>query len=98
MPSKDPRRSALPSARARAAAFAAILIAGLSGGLIGYAFVNVQCLEGCSTASGVGAIVGALLAAGGVAVVSVLALRAMGEWRRINEAAAATEDARRDLP
>lgn len=77
--------SALPSRRARALAFSAILVAGLCGALIGSSFVSLQCEGGCETSSGVGAIVGGLLAAGGVAVVAVLVLRAMGEWNRIKE-------------
>ncbi len=78
--------SALPSRRARALAFAAILVAGGAGGLIGSSFVNLQCRGDCTTPSGIGALVGAAAAATGVAVVSVLVLRAMGEWRRITEA------------
>ena len=78
--------SALPSRRARALAFAAILVAGVSGGLIGSSFVNLQCRGDCTTPSGIGALVGAAVAATGVAVVCVLVLRAMGEWRRITEA------------
>jgi hypothetical protein len=66
---------------ARILAFVAILIAGVLGGLIGWGVVDLQ--GGGSTASGVGAVVGALVAAGGVAIVAVLVLRAMGEWRRI---------------
>ncbi len=82
MPPSDQRPlSALPSSRARALAFVAILVAGICGGLIGSSFVNLQCRGNCSTASGIGALVGALAAAGGVAVVAVLVLRAMGEWR-----------------
>jgi len=73
--------SALPSRKARGLAFAAILVGGLCGGLIGSSFVRLQCEQDCTTASGVGALVGALVAAGGVAVVAVLVLRAMGEWR-----------------
>jgi hypothetical protein len=73
--------SALPSRRARALAFLAILVAGVCGGLIGSSFVNLQCHGDCSTASGIGAVAGALAGAGGVAVVAVLVLRAMGEWR-----------------
>ncbi|MDQ1444780.1 MAG: hypothetical protein QOI20_1244 [Acidimicrobiaceae bacterium] len=69
--------------RARALAFAAILVSGVVGGLIGYGFVDIQCEGDCATPNGIGALVGALLAAGGVAVVAVLTLRAMGEWRRI---------------
>ena len=65
--------SALPSGRARGLAFAAIVVAGVCGGLIG-----------------------ALLGAGGVAVVAVLVLRAMGEWQRI--AAEQGEDAEGDEP
>lgn len=75
--------SALPSRRARALAFASILVAGLCGALIGSSFVSLQCETSCSTASGVAAIVGGLLGAGGVAIVAVLVLRAMGEWSRI---------------
>jgi hypothetical protein len=33
----------------------------------------------------IGAVVGAVLAAGGVAIVAVLALRAMGEWRQLRD-------------
>ena len=78
--------SALPSSRARALAFLAILLAGLSGALIGSALVSVQCTGDCGTATGLGTIVGALAAGGGVAVVAVLVLRAMNEWRQIKEA------------
>ena len=38
--------------------------------------------SGCDAWSGGGAVAGAVVAAGGVAVVSVLVLRAMSEWRR----------------
>ena len=44
--------------------------------------------SGCGGAkAGLGALVGALLAAGGVAVVAVLVLRAMAEWRTIQNRA-----------
>lgn len=66
-------------------AFAAILLAGACGALIGYAFIDLQCQGECGTASGLGGVVGAAIAAGGVAVVAVLVLRAMGEWRTIRE-------------
>jgi hypothetical protein len=66
---------------ARAVAFAAVLVAGLCGLLIGRALVDVQCTGNCDVASGVGAVAGAVMAAGGVAVVAVLVLRAMSEWR-----------------
>jgi hypothetical protein len=77
--------SALPSVRARGLAFVAILFAGLAGGLIGGSFVHLTCHGDCGTAEGVGAVAGAVFAAGGVAIVSVLVLRAMGEWRRIRD-------------
>ena len=77
--------SALPSAAARALAFVAIIVAGVCGGLIGYAIIHVQCRKGCATPEGVSALVGAAIAAGGVSVVAVLVLRAMGEWRTIKE-------------
>ena len=61
--------------------FVAILIGGLCGGLIGYAFTDLQCSEGCSNLIGISAIIGALIGAGGVGVVSILVLRAVTEWR-----------------
>lgn len=82
----DPRRqplSALPSTAARAVAFAAIIVGGVCGGLIGYGFMDLS--GSGSTGSAIGALVGAVLAAAGVAVVAVLALRAMGEWRELND-------------
>ena len=60
-----------------------LLGTGLCGGLIGYSISGLQCDSGCGTRSGVGALIGAILAAGGVAVVAVLVLRAMAEWRVI---------------
>ena len=75
--------NALPSTGARVAAFAAIVVAGLCGGVIGYAFMDLQ-TEGDNTVLvGLGMVVGALVGAVGVAVVATLALRAMGEWRTI---------------
>jgi hypothetical protein len=62
-------------------AFVAIVVAGLSGAAIGYGLVGVGCTGDCSTVSGVGALLGGLLAAGGVAIVAVLLLRSMAEWR-----------------
>src|SRR5688500_14292323 len=86
MPKAERPVSALPSPFARALAFAAILVAGGCGALIGWSFIDVQCgppAENCATSQGVGAVVGGLMAAVGVAVVSVLTLRAMGEWQTI---------------
>lgn len=75
--------TALPSTGARVLAFVAILVAGFCGGVIGYAFVDLQCSGGCTVQAGIGALVGAVGSAVGVAVVATLALRAMGEWRTI---------------
>lgn len=87
-------RTALPSVGARLLAFALILLAGTAGGFIGYSFIDLQCEGDCTVQTGLGALVGAVLAAGGVAVVTVLTLRAMGEWKTIQERAAARPDDR----
>ncbi len=47
--------------------------------------MDLQCEGQCATPEGIGAIVGALSAAAGVAVVAVLTLRAMAEWKRVSE-------------
>ncbi len=73
--------TALPTVKARAVAFLTIVVGGLCGLLIGAALVRIQCSGSCSTPAGLGALAGAVLGAGGVAVVAVLVLRAMGEWR-----------------
>jgi hypothetical protein len=78
-----PTPTALPSVGARVLGFVAILVAGAAGAFIGYAFVDLQSTGDNTLATGLGALVGALLAAGGTAVVVVLTLRAMGEWRTI---------------
>jgi hypothetical protein len=82
-PGSDYSPSALPPLGARIAAFAAIIIAGACGGLIGWALVDVSCTGDCAVTAGLVGLAGAVIAAGGVAVVAVLALRAMGEWRTI---------------
>lgn len=75
--------SALPSPVARVIAFVSILIGGVAGGLIGYALVDIQ-YDGDGVAPlGIGLLVGAVLAAGGTAIVAVLVLRAIGEWKSI---------------
>lgn len=89
--------SALPSTTARLLAFLAIVVGGVCGGVIGWSVTDLQCGpepragaeqtvdeddDGCGTIAGIGAVVGAVVGAGGVAVVAVLVLRAMAEWRR----------------
>jgi hypothetical protein len=75
--------SALPSPAARAIAFASIIAAGVAGALIGYSLVRIQCDGDCGLPLGIGILVGAISAAGGMSVVAVLVLRAIGEWREI---------------
>ena len=79
--------SALPSRVARALAFVSILVGGFAGGLIGFALVKVQCNGSCDLEQALGAGIGAVAAAIGTAVVAVLVLRAMGEWREIQDRA-----------
>lgn len=88
-----PIESQLPSVTARALAFGAIVVAGVCGGLIGYAVTDLSCVDGCGAGPAIGALVGAAIAAIGVAVVAVLALRAMGEWKTIQQRDAARADA-----
>lgn len=59
------------------------MIGGTAGGFIGYAFVDLQVTGDAPLWTGLGALIGALAAAIGTAVVVVLTLRAMGEWRTI---------------
>lgn len=77
--------SALPSPLARALAFAAILIGGLCGGVIGYGLVSVQCDGDCALALGLGILAGAVVSAVGMSIVAVLVLRAAGEWRELSD-------------
>ncbi|MEY2446194.1 MAG: hypothetical protein QOE00_2774 [Ilumatobacteraceae bacterium] len=79
----DDPLSALPPPRARAAAFVAILVGGLAGGLIGYTLVKLQCHGACATQRGLGSLFGAIVAAIGMSIVAVLVLRAVGEWKEV---------------
>jgi hypothetical protein len=62
-------------------AFMAVVVAGLSGAAIGFGLVDVGCTGDCGTLAGLGALLGGLVAAGGVAIVAVLLLRSMAEWK-----------------
>jgi len=77
--------SALPSTTARVVAFVSILVAGLAGGTIGYALVDVQCTGDCAVPTGLGMLIGSLSFAAGMSIVAVLGLRARGEWRERND-------------
>ena len=81
----DRALSALPSVGVRIAAFAAICLSGLAGALIGYSLIALQCDGDCGVAKGLGLLVGALTAAVGMAIVAVLVMRALGEWREISD-------------
>ena len=83
VPDTDAPLSALPPPKARLAAFIAILLGGLAGGLIGYTLVKLQCHGTCATQRGLGALFGSIVAAVGMSVVAVLVLRALGEWKEI---------------
>ena len=89
--------SALPPVYARVLAFASILVGGAAGGLIGYAFADLGGFAGAAV--GLITFLGAVVGAGGVAVVAVLTLRALGEWetirRRDEERQSAGRGARR---
>jgi hypothetical protein len=63
-------------------AYLGVVLAGLFGGAIGYGLVNVSSTGGTAVEKAIGALVGAIVAAVGVGIVAVLALRAMAEWRR----------------
>ena len=73
--------SAAPPVAARVAAAVAIGLAGACGGLVGYAVTDLQCSDECTALAGSLGLLGAVLAALGVGIVAVLALRAMAEWR-----------------
>ncbi|MGH9187940.1 MAG: hypothetical protein ACRD0U_19365 [Acidimicrobiales bacterium] len=77
--------SAAPPVGARVLAFVAIMVGGACGGFIGYAIVDLQCTGSCTVPKGIGMIAGATAGAIGVAVVAVLVLRAMAEWRTIHQ-------------
>lgn len=88
-PAGDRPLSALPSVGVRIAAFAAVCLSGLAGALIGSSLVSLQCDGDCGLATGIGLFVGAVIAAGGMAVVAVLVMRAIGEWREVEDRAEA---------
>ena len=78
--------SALPSVAARVIAFVAILLGGAGGAVIGYSFSHIQCHHGgCVTGDGIWMVVGSLVGALGVAIIAVLSLRAVGEWRTVQK-------------
>ena len=92
-PSSQGLPDASPPIWARIAAAASIIIAGVAGGLIGWSVVDLQCTsEDCGTTAALVGLATALICAIGVAVVAVLTLRAMSEWKAIE----ARDQARRE--
>ena len=87
--------SALPSPMARIVAFLSIIAGGFAGAVIGHALVDVQCAGDCTTGRGLGILIGALSTAGGMSVVAVLGLRAIGEWRQLGDRTDASSPQRR---
>ena len=87
MTTPDPDRplSAIPPVGVRIGAFVAIILSGFAGGLIGYSLVHLQCDGDCALPEGIGLLVGAVMAAGGMAIVAVLVMRALGEWRETTD-------------
>jgi hypothetical protein len=47
--------------------------------------IDIQCSGDCGTPLGIGIFIGAVVGAAGMSVVSVLVLRAIGEWREMND-------------
>ena len=70
----------LPSRWAYVLAFGSVVFAGVLGAIIGFGIADVS--SHSDVAHLVGAVIGALIGAGGVGIVAVLVLRAMAEWRR----------------
>jgi len=77
--------SALPSVLARVIAFGSVLIAGIAGALIGFPLVDLQCEGACDVPGAIGLVTGAVTGALGMGVVAVLALRAVGEWKELED-------------
>ena len=76
--------SALPSPRARALAFAGICAGGMLGAVAGYGLADLQCDGNCFLPLVLGAMIAALIAAAGVSVLAVIALRALPQWRAVD--------------
>ena len=77
-----------PPPPARWLAFAAILLGGGLGAAVGFGVGDI--MGGSSEWAAVGALLGGLTGAIGVAVVANLALRAMNEWRAVEHPEAST--------
>lgn len=45
--------------------------------------IDLQCSGRCDVPIGIGLLIGSLIGAGGMSIVTVLVLRAVGEWREL---------------
>ena len=79
----EPIEAAVAPRLARILAFSAILAGGILGGVIGWALVRLQYSGHASWPDALGAMIGAVTSALGVAIVATLVMRAMSEWRTI---------------
>lgn len=71
-----------PPVWARILAVGSIVLGGVCGGLIGWSFVDLQCTtDDCGTNAALVGLASAVVCAVGMAVVAVLSLRAMAEWK-----------------
>ena len=70
----------LPSRTAYVLSFAAVVLAGIFGAIIGYGVADVG--SSSQIATFLGTLIGSIIGAAGVGVVAVLVLRAMSEWNR----------------
>jgi hypothetical protein len=70
-----------PSLLSRVLTVTAVFGAGALGGLIGWAVADLQCTGDCEVQTGLGGLIGAVMAALGTALICVLAVQAMAEWR-----------------
>ena len=77
--------SAIPSPLARIIACVTVLLGGVAGALIGYTLVDIQYDGTGTTPLGLGLLIGAIITAGGTAIIAVLVLRATGEWRDLSD-------------
>ncbi len=70
-----------PPVWARLLAVGSIILGGVCGGLIGWSIVDLQCSGDCGGTSALVGVATAVACAVGMAVVAVLSLRAMAEWK-----------------
>lgn len=45
--------------------------------------IDLQCSGSCDVPIGIGLLIGSLIGSGGMSIVTVLVLRAIGEWREL---------------